>query len=258
MRHSIEKNQKNKTSFIPGLHSVREALASDRIKLHEIWISEGRDSIRLKEILDMAQRKNVPVFFKKAEILDDALPSTSHQGIIALSGEFTYLELEDIIDLSMNRQGYGLLIAADHITDEGNLGAIIRTAAFFGAHGLIIPKDRSAQVTYNVVKRSSGAYITLPVARVVNISRALDILTEKGFWIIGTSGEASQSVYGFDWCRHVVLVMGSEDKGLGHIVRNKAHEIVSIPVTGAVPSLNVSVACGVILSEIVRQRTGKI
>jgi 23S rRNA (guanosine2251-2'-O)-methyltransferase len=256
MKHTIEKNHKNRPHLIPGLHSVKEALVSDRIKVHEIWISEGRDPARTREILEIARQKRIPVLSKKTDHLNDALPDTAHQGIIAVAGEFTYIEVEDLIDQSKNRQGHGLLIASDHITDEGNLGALIRTAVFFGAQGIIIPKDRSAQITHTVMKRSAGTYLNIPVARIINLSRALDILTEAGFWIIGAAGESAESIYTFDWQRDIVLVLGSEDKGLSHMTRNKCHQVVGIPASGNAESLNVSVACGVILSEIVRQRMG--
>ena len=224
--------------------------------MHEIWISEGRDPARVREILEIAGKKRIPVINKKTDHLNDALPDTAHQGIIAVAGEFTYIEIEDLIDQSRNMQGHGLLIASDHITDEGNLGALIRTAVFFGAQGIILPKDRSAQITHTVMKRSAGTYLNIPVARVVNLSRALDILTENGFWIIGAAGESTESIYKFDWLRDIVLVLGSEDKGLSHLARSKCHQVVGIPSAGAAESLNVSVACGVILSEVVRQRMG--
>jgi 23S rRNA (guanosine2251-2'-O)-methyltransferase len=251
----MEKSHKSRPHLIPGLHSVKEALVSDRIKVHEIWISEGRDPARAREILEIAGRKRIPVISKKIELLNDALPDTAHQGIIAVAGEFAYFELEDLIELTGDKQGQRLLIAVDHITDEGNLGALIRTAVFFGAHGIIIPKDRSAQVTHFVMKRSAGTYLNIPIARIVNLSRALDMLTDAGFWIIGTAGEGMESIYRFDWKRDIVLVMGSEDKGIGHMTRNKCHQVVGIPSSGNSESLNVSVACGVILSEVARQRT---
>jgi 23S rRNA (guanosine2251-2'-O)-methyltransferase len=255
MKHPIEKNPKNNPHLIPGLHSVREALTSERIKVNEIWISEGRDPARIKEILAIAERKRIPVLRKKAGLLDEALPSGNHQGIIAVAGDFAYAEIEDLIDSTGNKGGHGLLIAVDHITDEGNLGALIRTAVFFGTKGIIIPKDRSAQVTHTVMKRSAGTYLNLPIARVVNLSMALEKLTDAGFWIIGAAGEATESIYRFDWQRDVILVMGSEDKGLSHMIRDKCHQVVGIPSAGPAESLNVSVACGVILSEIIRQRT---
>ena len=202
----------------------------------------------------MADKKGIPVLFKKGFVLDSLLPGVSHQGIVALAGKFAYADLAHIISTSQSDTGHALLIAADHITDEGNLGALIRTAAFFGAHGLILPKNRSAKVTGKVMKRSAGAYVHLPVTRVVNLGRALDILNEKGFWIIGTAGESPETIYQFDWKRNLVLILGSEEKGLSRSVRNRCHEMVSIPSSGHLGSLNVSVACGVVLSEILRQR----
>ena len=167
---------------------------------------------------------------------------------------FAYDDFHEIIRRSLQENPPGLLLAADHITDEGNLGALIRTAAFFETHGLIIPKDRSAQITPAVLKRASGAHLRLPTARVTNLGRALDDLTKKGFWIIGTAGEAESSIYDFDWKRPLVLVLGSEQKGLSPSTRKRCHQLVRIPSPGNVESLNVSVAGGVILSEICRQR----
>jgi 23S rRNA (guanosine2251-2'-O)-methyltransferase len=251
------KSREETVYMIPGLHGVRESLLDSRARIAELWISERKDSARIKEIIDMAEKKGVPVLYKNPYILDDVMPGTAHQGVVAIAMEYSYLELDELIDASSDATGYAILIAADHITDEGNLGAIIRTAVFFGARGLILPKDRSARITRNVMKRSSGAYVHLPVARVVNLVRALDALNNKGFWIIGASGESTESIYNFDWKRNLVLVLGSEDRGLSPSVRNKCHQIVGIPAEGRLNALNVSVAAGIILSEIVRQQSNR-
>jgi 23S rRNA (guanosine2251-2'-O)-methyltransferase len=239
--------------LIPGFHGVREAVAGGQVPIREIWVAAGKKTPRTGEILQMAKDKNIPVIIKKHEVLSRLLPDISHQGIVALVEEFSYCELSRLTQTRPKNQA--LLIALDHITDEGNMGAIIRTAVFFGAQGLIIPKDRAAGITANVVKRSSGAWMHLPVARVVNLGRALDTLKNKGFWIIGTSGESRELIYNFDWNRDAVLVLGNEQKGLSRSVRKRCHEIVGIPVSGHAESLNVAVACGVILSEVIRQRT---
>ena len=238
--------------MIPGFHAVEEALRTGRTPIREIWLAKGKKTPRTGEILLMAKAKNIPVIMKEKGELSQLLPDISHQGIVAFVGEFSYCQLSSMVDSRPKNQT--LLIALDHITDEGNMGAIIRTAVFFGAHGLIIPKDRAAGITANVIKRSSGAWIHLPIARVVNLGRALDTLERKDFWIIGTSGEGRELIYDFDWKRDVVLVLGNEQKGLSPSVRKRCQEIVGIPVTGPAESLNVAVACGVILSEIVRQR----
>ncbi len=242
--------------LIPGFHAVRDCLTQGRMKIHELWIAQAKKSARRDEILGIAKDLHVPVYFKTRGELSGILPDTSHQGIVALAEEFIYSDLYNLIDISTKSRGKGpaLLIAADHITDEGNLGSLIRTAAFFGSHGLIIPRDRSAGVTPKVLKRSSGAVMYLPVARIVNLGRTLDLLRKKEFWIIGAAGESSESIYQFDWTRDLVLVLGNEQKGLSPAIRKRCHQIVGIPSPGRGESLNVSVAAGVILSEIVRQR----
>jgi len=239
---------------IPGFHGVRDALSHGPGWIKEIWIAEGKKTARTAEIIRMAGDQKIPVRLKKGADLSRLLPDIAHQGIVALAEKFTYLDVNHLIDVSLNHKDRGLLIAADHITDEGNLGSLIRTAAFFGVHGLILPKKRSAAVSAQVLKRSSGAYVHLPVARVVNLGRSLDLLKDKGFWIIGASGGGSESIYQFDWKRDLVLVLGNEQRGLSRSVQERCHQIVGIPTTGPVESLNVGVAGGVILSEIFRQR----
>jgi 23S rRNA (guanosine2251-2'-O)-methyltransferase len=233
-------------------------LAAGQNRVSELWIAKGKKSTRINEVLYIADGKKIPVITKSNHELDKIFPDIAHQGIIAVTEEFSYTDIGDLTEISLNAPGYALLIAADHITDEGNLGAIIRTATFFGADGLIIPKDRSAQVTGNVQKRSSGAYFHLPVARVINLGRTLDTLSKKGFWVIGSDGKSLESIYRFDWNRDLVLVMGSEDKGIGRSVRSRCHQLVGIPSSGKTESLNVSVACGSILSEIIRQKRSKM
>jgi 23S rRNA (guanosine2251-2'-O)-methyltransferase len=240
--------------LIPGFHGVRETLIRGDSAVREIWISSGKKPGRAEEILRMARERNIPVAFKDSAEFSRRLPAVAHQGIVAVVKAFTYADLDHVVKRALQRGGYGLILVADHITDQGNLGSLIRTAAFFGAHGVIIPEDRSAQVDPAMLKRSAGACAHIPVARVVNIGRSLDLLAKKGVWVIGTSGHAPTSIYRFDWKRHVALVMGNEQKGLGKTTLKSCHEIVSIPLQGPVESLNVSVAAGAVLSEIVRQR----
>ena len=255
--NGIRSDNDRMTHIIPGFHAVKEALHEAKIRIDELWIADRKRSLRVKEIVDIAENRGIPVFYKESQILDHLAPDVSHQGVLALAGEFTYFDINYLISVSSNTPGHGLLVAADHITDEGNLGALIRTAVFFGVHGLILPKDRSAKVTEKVRKRSSGAYLHLPVARVVNLGRSLDVLNKKGFWIIGAAEESPDSIYQFDWDRDLILVLGSEDRGLSHSVRSRCHQIVGIPSYGDVGSLNISVAGGIILSEIIRQRNAE-
>ena len=249
-------NQKH-ISYIPGFHAVRETLVKNPEKLREIWVDVSRKGVRAEEVARLSADKGVPVQFKALSEIEAAVPATIHQGFVALAESFSYTDLEDLIEKSRQAPGGALLVVADHITDEGNLGALLRTAAFFGVHGLILPKDRSAQITGKLLKRTSGAYAALPIAQVVNLARTLDLLVVKGFWIIGAAGEAKETIYDFDWDRDVVLALGSESKGLGRSVRERCHALVRVPGSGQVESLNLSVAGGVILSEILRQREGK-
>ena len=243
--------------MIPGFHAVRESLLRTPENLREIWVGVSRKGARAEEIARLGADKGVPVQFKEVREIEAVASGAAHQGFIAFPETFFYTELEVLIEASRQASESALVVVADHITVEGNLGALIRTAAFFGVHGLILPKDRSAKITGKLLKRTSGAYASLPIAQVVNLGRALDLLTEKGFWIIGAAGEAAESVFDFDWDRDVVLALGSESKGLSHSVRDRCHALVKIPGSGQVESLNLSVAGGVILSEIFRQRERK-
>jgi 23S rRNA (guanosine2251-2'-O)-methyltransferase len=240
--------------LIPGFHAVRESLRKPRLRIEEIWVAEGRGSDRIKEVLQIAEKQGIPVRLKKREAIDAILPDIAHQGIVALAEKFEYSDLSHVMELALRNTAEALLIAADHITDEGNLGSLIRAAAFFGAQGLVLPKRRSAAVSVKVLKRSSGACLYLPISRVVNLARALDQLREKGFWIIGASEKSAESIYEFDWQRDIVLVLGNEQRGLSPSVQKRCDQVVKVPSFGHVSSLNVGVAGAVILSEICRRR----
>jgi 23S rRNA (guanosine2251-2'-O)-methyltransferase len=244
----------DESQIIPGFHAAREALLSGHVKIREVWVAEGKRGARVEEILRIARDRGIPILFKKGSELEAHLPGVAHQGIALLAQGFSYSDLEGMVSRSLKQREHALLLAADHVTDEGNLGAIIRTAAFFGVHGLFLPKDRSARVSPKVLKRSAGAYAHVPVARVVNLGRTLDLLKKKGFWIIGTAENGPESIYRFDWKRDLVLVLGGEARGLSRSVRERCHQVVRIPLKGEVSSLNVAVAGGVILSEIIRRR----
>ena len=250
-----KKDQPDHDRLIPGFHAVRETLKEPKNTLQEIWIAGGKKSARTEEILNLATAQNIPVYIKPESYLSDIFENISHQGIAGVLKTFAYADLQQVLRHSLQERTSALLLAADHITDPGNLGALIRTAAFFGAHGLIIPRDRSAGITAAALKRASGAHVKLPVVRVTNLGRTLHELSEKGLWIIGAAGEATLSIYDFDWKRPLVLVFGSEQKGLSPSIRKQCHQLVGIPSPSGMESLNISVAGGVILSEICRQRS---
>ncbi len=247
-------SRKQEPLVVPGYHAVWEALSRPESGVKEVWVSKDRASGRTRAVAKRAKAQNIPLRFLPARDLDARFPDTPHQGVAAVLRAPSYMALEDLVSACRDAPGPGLLLAADHITDEGNLAALIRTGAFFGAHGLILPRDRSAGLSERVAKRSAGAGLFFPVAREVNLARALDRLDQEGFWIIGAAGEAEIDVYSFDWDRDTVLVMGSEDRGLAPNVRSHCHALVGVPGSGRVESLNVAVAAGAILSEITRQR----
>jgi len=222
-------------------------------RVREIWIARDKRSERAGRLVRLCKERDVSVRFRSSAEIKRLFPDISHQGYIALVDSFRYRELDEIAQAGI-QEGNALIIALDHITDEGNLASIIRTAAFFGAQGLVIPKDRSAGVSPRVAKRSAGASVWLPIARVVNLGRALDILDKRDFWIVGTGGESPETIHGFDWRRNLVLVLGNEEKGLTKGIRKRCHKVLSIPGRGGLDSLNVGVAAGVVLSEIARQR----
>jgi len=244
----------NRDSVVPGIHAVREALSHQGMKIREVWIKKGKQGDRVEEILHMAKTRAIPIHWKRSSDLDQVLSDVAHQGVIALSEPFSYIALEDLLSHCQQFRQPRLILAADHITDEGNLAALMRTAAFFGVSGLVLPRDRSAGVTGNIIKRSAGAFLHLPATRVVNFGRALDRFKKEGFWVIGAAEKGQTSIYTFDWKRDAVLVLGNENKGLSRLVEKKCDYTVCIPSIGHISSLNVSVAGGVVLSEIMRQR----
>ena len=241
------------TQIICGINAVYETLRQGK-GIVELFIARGRKIGRVREILDLARARNIPIRFKDRVYLDRVSPRTSHQGVVALLGNYTYCTIDILLEATLSQKSKGLLMVADHIIDPGNLGSLIRTAEFFGVQGLIIPKDRSASITDIVHKRSAGGTAYLPVARVVNLARTLGQMADEGLWVVGAEGEGQTSIYQFDWDRNVVIVLGSEGKGLSRAVRDRCHHVVRIPRLGHLESLNVSVAAGIILSEIARQR----
>jgi len=238
---------------VPGIRAVIELLRFNPSQVKEVWISKGRGLSRLNEVIQICEKEGIPVYFKDPKDISLLLPDVSHQGAVAIVSEFRYSQLDDIIS-KIKSESKITLIALDHITDEGNFASILRTAAFFGVKGVIIPKKRSVSVSAQVLKRSSGACLYVPIVRVPNIANALERLSREGLWIIGTSPYAKVSLYEFDWDRDLVLVLGNEQKGIGHSVEKICHEIVSIPVLGPLESLNVAVSAGIFLSEIAKCR----
>jgi len=186
--------------------------------------------------------------------LNQLSPGTTHQGIVAQVAPYDYWELESLIESAQQDNDRPIILATDGITDPHNLGAIIRSAEALGAQGLVIPQRRSAGVTSTVMKVAAGALSNFRVSRVVNLNRALETLKTKGFWIYGTDAEASQTAHQIQFDGPIVLVIGSEGEGLSLLTQKHCDMLVSIPLQGKSSSLNASVASGLVLYEVMRQR----
>ncbi len=240
--------------LIPGFHATVQCIPAGKEMVKEVWIARGRKGKRAALVQELAQVHRIPVAYKTRAELERALPGISHQGFAVVAADFRYCDLQDLAPRARERHEEPVILVADHITDEGNLASIIRTSAFFGVKGIVIPKDRSATVSPLVLKRAVGCHLYLSISRVVNLPRALDFLDANGYWIIGAAGEAPKSIYEYDWAGPIALVVGNEEKGLGQEVRRRCHDLVRIPPCGKVESLNVGVATGVILAAIAKAK----
>src|SRR5271167_993432 len=239
---------------LTGIHAVREALEAGR-PLDRIVIAKGRQDTRTEEIVQLARKQGVPLRFEDRGQLDRLANSKDHQGIVALAAARPASTLEEIIEAAKaSDAARGLIVLLDGVEDPHNHGAIIRTSLAAGAHGVIIPERRAAGLTDTVARASAGALAHLPVAKVTNFARAMEELKEAGYWLVGLEEEGQKSYTEVDYSSSTGIVMGSEGKGLHELTRKRCDFLVSLPTSGPVRSLNVSVAAGIMLFEVVRQR----
>jgi 23S rRNA (guanosine2251-2'-O)-methyltransferase len=244
---------------LTGIHAVREALEAGRA-FDRIVIARGRQDTRVEEIVRLARGQNIPVRFEERGQLDRLADSKDHQGVVAVAAARAAATLEDILAAANSDTGHGekgLIVLLDGVEDPHNLGAIIRTALAAGAHGVVIPERRAAGLTDTVARASAGALAHLPIAKVTNLARTMQELKEAGFWLIGLDERADKDYTQADYTSPVAIVMGGEGKGLHELTRKRCDFVVSLPTSGPVKSLNVSVAAGVVLFEAVRQRKAK-
>lgn len=242
-----------KEEIIYGLNPVLEALRGKR-RAFELFVAGTLSDRRFERLLAIAKEKGVPVRQRERGDIARLCGTEHHQGVVLRVEAFAYAGVEDILERQRSSGENGLIMVLDGVQDPRNLGAIIRNAACAGAHGVIIPRDRAVGVSATVEKASAGAVETVPVARVTNIAQALDELKSSGYWIFGAVGGVSSSLYNQDFNGNTVIVIGGEGEGIRPLVRKRCDHLISIPIRGGVSSLNASVAAGVILFEIVRQR----
>lgn len=242
------------TDLIYGRHTVLAALQGDR-SLNRVWItSRLRYDPRFHTLLTEAKSNGTVIDEVEPNRLDQITHRGNHQGVAAQVAPYEYVEIGELIERAKSTSEHPVIVVADSITDPHNLGAIIRTAEALGAQGLVIPQRRAVGVTSTVVKVAAGAIENFSVARVVNLTRALEELKEAGFWIYGTAAESSQPIHTVDFAKAAVLVIGAEGEGLSVTMQKSCDVLVSIPLQGNTPSLNASVAAGMALYEIYRQR----
>lgn len=240
--------------LIYGRHPVLTALQNQR-NLNRIWVTARlRYDPRFHTLLLQAKANGTVIDEVEPRRLDQMTQGANHQGIAAQVAPYEYVDLSDLIATAKATSEHPVLVVADGITDPHNLGAIIRTAEALGMQGLIIPQRRAVGITATVVKVAAGALEHFSVARVVNLSRALEDLKTAGFWIYGMSAEASQPVHSVQFSGATAVVIGSEGDGLSLLTQRTCDSLVSIPLKGNTPSLNASVATGMVLYEIHRQR----
>jgi 23S rRNA (guanosine2251-2'-O)-methyltransferase len=240
---------------IYGINSVAEALKARGRAFEWVGMAKERHDIRLQRLIEDCRRLRVPLRFLQRTELDRMAGNAAHQGVVAVTSAKQYNDLNDVI--GAKRGKHSLIIVLDGVEDPHNLGAILRTADAAGADGAIIPERRAASVTGTVTKASAGASEHLPIAKVTNIARTVEELKDRNLWTVGLDERGGQTYDALDYNMDCALVLGGEGKGLHDLVKKKCDFLVSIPMLGKVPSLNVSVAGAIVLYEIVRQRRAR-
>ncbi len=240
---------------IYGIHAVSEALKSRERRFEYVAISRDRTDPRMQRIIDDCRSQGIAVRFVPREEIDRATRTNTHQGVMAFTSRKVFADIDELI--ASRRGEYVFLLVLDGVEDPHNLGALLRSANGAGVDGAVIPERRAAGITGAVVKASAGASEHVPVARVVNIARTLEDLKEQNVWTVGLDERGPQRYDELDYNMNCALVLGAEGKGLHDLVRRKCDLLVSIPMMGSVTSLNVSVAGGIVMYEMLRQRRAR-
>jgi 23S rRNA (guanosine2251-2'-O)-methyltransferase len=246
----------SKRNFVYGLHAVNAALERAPERVLELWLVQTRDDARARDLKGRAEQVGVHVHSVSGDALAKLVGDVVHQGAAVSMRPMKAWDEHDLTQALSQLTVDPLLLILDGVTDPHNLGACLRTADAAGAHAVVIPKDRAASVDGVVRKVAAGAAEFVPVATVTNLARTLEVLKERGIWVVGTDGEAEQALYSADLKRPLALVLGAEGTGMRRLTRDRCDFLVRIPMAGHVQSLNVSVAAGIALFEALRQRTG--
>lgn len=239
--------------YIIGRNPVMELLRN-KSEIDKIYVLRGESEGSIKKIIGMAKDAKVVVQEVDRQKLDSMADGGVHQGVVALSTGYEYKSVEEIVEYAKSKGEDPFVIILDSIEDTHNLGAIIRTAECAGAHGIIIPKRRAAIVNQTVYKTSAGAVEYMNVARVTNISQTIDYLKDNGLWIYGADMEGDANYYKTNLTGPIGLLIGGEDKGIGPALIKKCDQLIKIPMSGSINSLNASASAAILIYDIVRQR----
>lgn len=242
------------SEYIVGRNPVIEHLRRGTQTVEEIWIAERTTDSRIQQIITMAAEAGVSIKRCTRRELDRREPSVPHQGVIAFISPTSYSDLSSILTKIERSEQNALLIILDNLQDPRNLGAILRTADAVNVDAVIIPKNRAVGITAAVHKASAGASTYVPIIKVTNIAHTIDTLKNRGIWVTGAAEDASCLYTDADFSVPLCLVLGSEDKGIRRLVKQKCDYLVHLPMLGKIGSLNVSVAAGILLYEVIRQR----
>ena len=240
-----------------GINPVIEALKAGR-PIQRVLIAEQRKSDRdILEIIRLAKSRRTEIRIVARDALKREAPNALLQGVMAIAAAREYATLDDILQLPAQRGQTPLYLVLDGVEDPRNLGAILRTAEATGVHGVIIPERRAVGLTETVAKTAAGALEYVPVVKVANIANVLEDLKKEGVWVAGAEAGSEMMYWDADFVRPTAMVLGGEDKGVRRLVRVRCDYLLSLPLMGSITSLNVSVAAGVLLYEVLRQRRGK-
>ncbi len=245
--------KENYNDQVEGRNAVLELLESGK-DINKIFITKGEKHGSIFKIIAKAKENKVMVIEKEKRKMDEMAQNKNYQGVIAQVPPFEYCEIRDIIQEAKNRNEEPFVLILDEIEDPHNLGAIIRTAETAGVHGIIIPKRRAVAVNSTVNKVSAGAVQHMKIARVNNLSDAIEELKQQGLWIAGTDINAKEYYYEHNLTGPIGIVIGNEGKGIGPKIKNNCDFLLKIPMKGKINSLNASVSAGIILYEIVKQK----
>ena len=240
--------------ILAGIHAVEAALKHDPANLVEIMVADAAKNPRLKRLVDEARELDIKVHARDMAQLDKLCGGERHQGVVAFYNAPAAKSEKDLPALIDEAGREALFLILDEITDPHNFGACLRSALAAKVTAVIVPKDRAAPLNATVRRSSAGAADRIPIVRATNLARAMDVLKEAGVWISGLEGEATQSIYQTDFRGPCALVMGAEGEGMRRLTRERCDFLITIPMPGPMESLNVSVATGVALFEVVRQR----